>query len=191
MAVRSVYVSEGEYLQAERQASAKSEYLAGQVFAMAGASIEHAAITLNIAAELLRQIRHKGCHVYAQDVRVKVTPASAYFYPDVVVVCGTPQVAGEQRDTLLNPVLIVEVLSPSTEEFDRGEKFFAYQKLDSLREYLLVSQDRVHVEQFVRQADGLWQRREYTQPEQVVQLESVGAVLPLRAVYEGVVLPSS
>lgn len=127
MAVRSTYVSEAEYLRTEREADVKREYLKGQVFAMAGASIEHAIITLNIAAELLRQVRPKGCLVFTQDVRVKIAFASAYFYPDVVVVCGQPQLADERRDTVLNPVLVVEVLSPPTEGFDRTEKFLAYQ----------------------------------------------------------------
>ncbi|MDW8291241.1 MAG: Uma2 family endonuclease, partial [Armatimonadota bacterium] len=127
-----------------------------------------------------------GCIVLSGDMRVKIPRASAYFYPDVIVVCGQPRLEDEQADSLLNPVVIIEVLSPSTEGFDRGEKFLAYQKLDSLREYLLVSQDRVHVEQFVRLPDGSWQRREYTRSEQVVQLESVGVALLVSAVYEGV-----
>ena len=185
MAVRSIYISEAEYLQAERRAQTKSEYLAGQVFAMAGTSIEHAAITLNIAAELLRQLRGKGCRVLTQDVRVKVAQANAYFYPDVVVVCGQPELEDENRDTLLNPVVVVEVLSPSTEGFDRTVKFFAYQKLVSLREYLLVSQDKISVEHFIRQPDGQWLKREYTQPGEVVVLESIEAGIQVSVIYEG------
>lgn len=186
MAVRSTYISESQYLQSERQSQTKSEYLAGQVFAMAGASIEHAAIVLNIAAELLAQLRSRGCRVFTQDVRVKVEQASAYFYPDVVIVCGQPQLEDEQRDTLLNPVVVIEVLSPSTEIFDRSVKFFAYQKLPSLREYLLVAQDKVRVEHFIRQPDGQWLQREYTQAEEVIHLTSVNIDLPVQTVYEGI-----
>ena len=186
MAVRSIYVSEAEYLQAERQAQTKSEYLAGQVFAMAGASRLHNTITLNIAGALRQSLRERGCSLFAIDMRVKVHDASAYFYPDVVIVCGQPQFEDEQEDNLLNPVVIKEVLSPSTEDFDRTEKFFAYQKLDSLREYLLVSQDKVHVEHFIRHPNGQWFKREYTRGEQGVVLESIEVGIPISAIYEGI-----
>ncbi|GIV15961.1 MAG: hypothetical protein KatS3mg022_1396 [Armatimonadota bacterium] len=191
MAVRSApYISEADYLQAERQAQTKSEYLAGQVFAMAGASRVHNRITFNLGGQLYAALRGRTCEAYIGDMRVKVQKASAYFYPDVVVVCGQPQFEDEQEDNLLNPVVIVEVLSPSTEDFDRTEKFFAYQKLDSLREYLLVSQDKVCVEHFIRQPDGQWLKREYTQLEHTIQLESAGIALPVQAIYEGVTFSS-
>ncbi len=186
MAVRSTYISEVQYLQAERQSPTRSEYLAGQVFAMAGASFVHNTITLNLVSALRQNLRGKGCSVLAIDMRVKVSEASAYFYPDVVVVCGQPQFEDEQEDNLLNPTVIIEVLSPSTEELDRSVKFFAYQKLPSLREYLLVAQDRIRIEHFIRQPDGQWLQREYTLPEEVMALESVGARIPLSVVYEGI-----
>ncbi len=192
MAVRSIpYVSEAEYLQAERQAQTKSEYLAGQVFAMAGASRAHNTITLNIAGELRQGLRTQGCSLFAIDIRVKVRDVSAYFYPDVIIVCGQPQFEDEQEDNLLNPVVIIEVLSPSTEDFDRGEKFLVYQRIPSLSEYLLVAQDKMCVEHFIRQPDGRWVKREYTHPEQVVHLESVDADLPMQTVYEGITFASS
>ncbi|MDW8291337.1 MAG: Uma2 family endonuclease, partial [Armatimonadota bacterium] len=188
MAVRSVYVSEVEYLQAERQASVKSEYLAGQVFAMAGASRAHNRIVFNLGGLLYTALQGRECEAYLGDMRVKIPQASAYFYPDVAIVCGKPQFEDEQEDSLLNPMVVIEVLSPSTEGFDRGEKFLLYQRLPSLREYVLVSQQSMRVEQFVRLPDGGWQRREYTRPEQVMQLESVGVALSVQAVYEGVEL---
>ena len=192
MAVRSTpYISEAEYLQAQRQAQTKSEYLAGQVFAMAGAPRTHNTITLNLVGASRQRLRARGCSLFAIDIRVRIQDASAHFYPDVVIVCGQPQFEDEQEDNLLNPVVIVEVLSPSTEDFDRGEKFFAYRKLTSLREYLLVSQNKVCIEHFIRQPDGQWLKREYTHPEQVVHLESVGADLPVQTVYEGITLTSS
>ncbi len=186
MAVRSIYISEAQYLQAERQAQTKSEYLAGQVFAMAGASRVHNRIAFNLGGQLYAALRGRDCEAYLGDMRVKVREASAYFYPDVVVVCGQPQFEDEQEDNLLNPVVIIEVLSPSTEDFYRTEKFFAYQKLTSLREYLLVSQDKVHVEHLIRQPGGEWLKREYTQGEQVVVLESIEAGIPVSVIYEGV-----
>lgn len=191
MAVRSIpYITEAQYLEAERLAKSKSEYLAGQVFAMAGASRAHNTITLNIAGELRRTLRQQGCSVFAIDMRVKIPAASAYFYPDVVIVCGQPRFEDEHEDNLLNPVAVIEVLSPSTEDFDRTQKFFAYQKLDTLREYLLVSQDRVHIEQFTRQQDGQWWKREYTRLEEVVYLQSVDIYVPLQTVYEGITFSS-
>jgi Uma2 family endonuclease len=153
---------------------------------MAGASFVHNTITLNLVSALRQNLRGKGCSVLAIDMRVKVSEASAYFYPDVVAVCGQPQFEDEQEDNLLNPTVIIEVLSPSTEELDRSVKFFAYQKLPSLREYLLVAQDRIRIEHFIRQPDGQWLQREYTRAEQVIHLESTNIDLPVQAVYEGV-----
>lgn len=188
MAVRSIsYISESDYLEAERRAQTKSEYLAGQVFAMAGASRVHNRITFNLGGQLYAALRGRTCEAYVGDMRVKVQAASAYFYPDVVIVCGQPQFEDEQEDNLLNPTVVIEVLSPSTEDFDRTEKFFAYQRLDSLREYLLVSQDKVCVEHFIRQPDGQWLKRAYTLMEQVVHLESVNIDLPVQAIYEGII----
>ncbi|MCS6830639.1 MAG: Uma2 family endonuclease [bacterium] len=191
MAVRTIpYISEAQYLQMERQARTRSEYLAGQVLAMAGASRAHNKIAINLGVQLYTALRGRDCEVYLSDMRTKVSQASAYFYPDVVVVCGEPQFEDEHEDNLLNPTVIVEILSPSTEDFDRTEKLLAYQKLDSLREYLLVSQQEVHVEHLVRQADGQWLKREYTRLGEIVHLESVQVELPVQAIYEGIVFPS-
>jgi len=186
-AVRAVrYISEAEYLQTERQASAKSEYLAGQVRAMAGASYAHNRLCTNIAANLHFALRNKPCVVLSSDMRVKIADVNAYFYPDVVIVCGQPQFEDEQEDNLLNPTVVIEVLSPSTESFDRGEKFAAYQRIPTLREYLLVAQDRIQVEHYIRQPGGEWQLTEYTDQAQNVHLASVGVDLPVELIYEGV-----
>ncbi len=174
MAVGSTYISEAEYLQTEREAEVKREYLRGQVFAMAGAPFAHVRIATNLIGTLYQDLHGTGCMVLSGDMRVKVSEASADFYPDVLVVRGQPFFEDDRADSLLNSVLIFEVLSSSTEEFDRREKFLAYQQLESLREYVLVSQERVWVEQWGRQADETWLRREYTQPEQELRLESVG-----------------
>ncbi len=187
MAVRSIrYISEAEYLTVERHSQTKSEYLAGQVFALAGASRAHNRITDNIGGMLYNALRGSGCEFFTSDMRVKVVEASAYFYPDVVIVCGEPQFEDEKEDNLLNPLVIFEVLSESTEPFDRGEKFFAYRRIPSLREYLLVAQDKMRVEHYIRQSDGEWLLREYTGADTVIRLESVAVELPLQQVYEGV-----
>ena len=188
-AVRTI--SQAEYLQTERLAPTKSEYLAGRVIAMAGASYAHNRLSTNIAANLHLALRNKPCVVLGSDMRVKIAEVNAYFYPDVVIVCGQPQFEDEQEDTLLNPTVVIEVLSPSTEAFDRGEKFAAYQRIPTLREYLLVAQDRMQVEQYVRQPGGEWQRTEYTDLAQKVHLPSVGIDVPVELIYEGVNLTHS
>lgn len=175
-----------EYLAMERQAPFKSEYHAGEIFAMAGASVTHNIITLNVATQLRVQLRGGPCRPFAADMRVRVGPADLYAYPDVAVVCGERRFADEQRDVLLNPTVIVEVLSPGTEEYDRGDKFAGYRHLESLQEYLLVAQDRPRVEQYTRQADGQWRLSEAAHLDAVMHLSSLAADLALSEVYADV-----
>ncbi|MGH8057365.1 MAG: Uma2 family endonuclease, partial [Candidatus Entotheonellia bacterium] len=140
----------------ERTAAYKSEYVRGEVFAMAGASPTHVLMVSNIVAALHGQLRHRPCTVYSTDLRVKVQASGLYTYPDVVVVCGDLQFDDDHQDTLLNPILIIEVLSESTKDYDRGGKFAQYRKIPSFAEYVLVAQDECHVEHFVKQAHGGW-----------------------------------
>jgi len=181
-----VHVPETDYLQAERQNPTKREYLAGEVRALAGASEPHNIIVFNLGGMLYHSLRSKSCRGYVVDMRVKVPELPAYLYPDVVIVCGQPQFEDEQKDNLLNPTVVIEVLSPSTEAFDRGEKFATYQRIPTLREYLLVAQDRTYVEQFIRQPNGQWSCRVYDQPEQSVALLGGTVSLPLQGIYEGI-----
>ena len=176
------YITPEEYLTAERSAKVKSEYIYGEIFAMSGASNAHNLITLDVATELNLQLRGSSCLVYSNDMRVKTKPTGSYFYPDVVVVCDKPRFEDNVFDTLLNPILIVEVLSPSTEAFDRGEKFAHYQELVSLREYILVSQDRMHVEQH-RLIEAQWVRNKFEAPEDVLKFNSIQCELTLRDIY--------
>lgn len=143
-----------DYLAQERAAVVKSEYFDGEVFAMAGASEPHNLIAMNVGAELRAALRGR-CRVYPSDMRIK-SPSGLYTYPDVVVVCGKPQFEGDRRDVLVNPSLIVEVLSSSTEGYDRGKKFEHYRQIPSLQSYLLVATDRRSVELYVRQPAGAW-----------------------------------
>jgi len=175
-----------EYLALERKAEYKSEYLAGEIFAMSGASRQHNLIAGNVFASLHAQFRNRPCEVYMGDMRVKVSPTGLYTYPDVVALCGEPQFDDEQKDTLLNPTVIIEVLSPSTEAYDRGSKFGHYRKLTSLVEYLLISQDEPHVEHYVRQADNQWLLSETSSVQDAVQLPSVNCSLVLAEIYEKV-----
>lgn len=174
-----------EYLTSERKATVKSEYLSGQIIAMSGASLAHTRIIADIVTELNIQLRGRNCEVISNDMRVKTGAKGAYFYPDVVVFCGDPEFEDNVFDTLLNPTLVVEVLSPSTEVFDRGEKFAQYQELVSLREYILVSQDRLRVEQY-RLMKMQWVATEFRRYEDVLPLVSIGCELPVRDIYRRV-----
>jgi Uma2 family endonuclease len=158
---------------------------------MSGASREHILITGNVLRDLSLQLMSKPCEVYSNDMRVKVSPTGMYTYPDVVSVCGQPSFEDNQLDTLTNPTVIIEVLSPSTEAYDRGETFAHYQRLESLVEYVLVSQDKVRVEQFVRQAhaDNEWVFSEVSCEDGRLRLTSIGCELSLARIYDKIVFP--
>jgi Uma2 family endonuclease len=181
-------VSPEQYLETERQAERKSEYHNGEMFAMAGAKEAHNLLVANTLASLHRQLRSRPCRVYPSDMRVRVSATGLSTYPDVVAVCGERLFLDDQRDTLLNPDLLVEVLSPSTEAYDRGRKFEQYKMLESLREYLLIASDRMHVDLYTRQADGRWLLTSADKPEDSLTLESVEAQLTLADLYEKVEL---
>lgn len=174
-----------EYLARERQAEGKTEFLDGEIFAMTGASRRHNRIVLNVASSLDRQLKEKGCEVFASDMRVRVPAVDLYTYPDVAVACGEPRFEDAELDTLLNPVLIVEVLSKTTEGYDRGTKFAQYRTLPSLAEYLLIAQDRVHAEYFVRESDR-WILTETDAIARTLELPSIGCTLALSDVYDRV-----
>ena len=171
-----------EYLVMEREAAFKSEYRDGKIVAMPGASHKHNLIAGNIFGEIYVQFRDRTCVVYVNDMRVKVSDTGLYTYPDVVVVCDEPRFDDNHFDTLLNPTVLVEVLSPSTENYDRNDKFLSYQILESLQEYILVSQNGVHVEQYICQ-DGKWILREFRSLDDVLQIASIECELALRAIY--------
>jgi Uma2 family endonuclease len=173
-----------EYLEAERSAETKSEYFAGEVFAMAGAGEAHNLVVANVVGELRQRLKQRPCRVYPSDLRVLVSETGLYTYPDVVVVCGEPRFLDEKRDTLLNPTLLVEVLSDATEAYDRGKKFEHYRRIDSLQEYVLVSPTAPRVERFLRQEGGTWLFSEASEIAATAELSSIGCALPLAEVYE-------
>ena len=176
------YFTPEEYIALERKAHFKSEYFDGHIIAMSGASFKHSLIVSNISGELHLQFKGRGCSVHTNDMRVRPSLDDSYFYPDVVVVCGEPEFEDDTFDTLLNPIVIVEVLSPSTERRDRGEKFARYKHLTSLKEYLLVSQDKVWVEHHRRHGTQ-WVLSHYRALEEILLLPSIGCELPLRDIY--------
>ena len=177
-----------EYLALERKATIKSEYLNGQMYAMSGTSRAHNLICLNIGGELRTQLKERACEVYTNDMRVKVTAAGLYIYPDVLVVCEEPRFEDDSFDTLLNPTGLFEVLSPSTEAYDRGAKFGYYRQLDSMQEFTLVSQDLMRVEHYIRHKEQ-WILTEFGSLNDVVRLTSIDCELPLREIYAKVEFP--
>lgn len=177
-----------EYLARERNAEYRSEYFAGEIFAMSGASEPHNMITTNLVRELSQQFKGRPCRVYASDMRVKVSATGLYTYPDVVALCGEPQFDDRQKDTLLNPTVLIEVLSPSTEAYDRGQKSIHYRRLASLEEYLFIAQDRAQVEHYQRQPGGQWLFSEVSALHETVALPSISCVLALVDIYDKVAL---
>ena len=177
-----------EYLEIERKAEYKSEYYGGEMFAMSGARRAHNLVAMNVGGVLYNQLRSRSCEAYPSDMRVRVSATCLYTYPDVVVVCGKPQFADNEMDTLVNPTVLVEVLSPSTEAYDRGRKFEHYRKIESLRQYLLVASERVSVELFTRQAGGQWLLSSAAGLEEELNLESIECRLRVGDIYEKVEL---
>jgi Uma2 family endonuclease len=180
------WISPEEYLEIERRAERKSEYFNGEMFLMAGASKEHGHIAVEITAIVRNQLRGKPCVPFGSDTRVKI-PGKNFFYPDLTIACS-PEWMDNEFDTLLNPVVVFEVLSPSNEAWDRGGKFREYRRIPSLREYVLVSQDKPLIEIYSRREDGAWLLRAVEGRDASIALESVeGVVLPLSEIYERVV----
>jgi Uma2 family endonuclease len=174
-----------EYLTLERKAEHKSEYFDGQIYAMTGASREHNLIAGNVFGEIRTRLRGRPCEVYMSEMRVKVRETGLYTYPDVVAVCGEPRFEDAEVDTLLNPTLLIEVLSPSTEAYDRGRKSAHYRRLASLAEYVLMAQDRMHVEHYARHGER-WVLTEVSDSDGVLTLPSLGCEVPLAEIYERV-----
>jgi Uma2 family endonuclease len=175
-----------EYLVRERLAETRSEYYQGEVFAMAGASEKHNTIVTNLVASLVTKLRGRKCRIYSSDMRLLVSDAGLYTYPDVLVVCGKPILADTHADILTNPALIIEVLSESTKDYDRGGKFHQYMRIPSLQEYLTVSQTEMLIDKRIRQADNSWVIREVVPSNGKVVIECLGIELDFAEIYDQV-----
>ena len=175
-------LSVDEYLAFERAAEIKHEYDDGEIIAFAGASREHNLVSTNSSRHLGNQLEGKPCEVYVAEMRVRVAPTK-YVYPDVVVVCGEPEFADEEFDILLNPTVIIEVLSPSTESRDRGDKLQYYGALESVKDYLLIAQDRIRVDHYVKQSPIEWNLRVYTGAEDEIEIATIGCKLSVAIIY--------
>ncbi len=180
-----------EYLSMERASSEKHEFAFGEIFAMTGASVTHGRIVTNLVRVLGNKLLERPCDVFTSDLRLCVDPKNRYTYPDIIVICGKPQFLDNQFDTLLNPDLIVEVLSDSTRNYDRGEKFQQYRSIPSFREYLVVEQAKIHVERYSKQPDGTWSLWETDLLDSVVQLSSIGVAIQVSDIYRRTDLSTS
>jgi Uma2 family endonuclease len=180
------YLTPEDYLAVERQAETRSDYLDGEMFARAGGSLRHNVIVGNLVGELSLQLKKRPCQVHPSGLRVHVPATGLYTYPDVIVVCGEPKLEDQNFDTLLNPRLIVEVLSPTTEAYDRGKKFEHYRTIDSLAEYVLVAQSEPRVEQFLRQDGHQWLLTATSGLDGAVSLSSIEVELALAEIYDKV-----
>lgn len=184
------YLTPEEYLHRERKAEFRSEYFRGETFAMAGASANHNLIVLNSGASLRDQLKKKPCRVYPSDLKLRIEATGLYTYPDLSVVCGEPQLESDAGDVLLNPVVLVEVLSDSTEAYDRGKKFEHYRTIPSLRHYVLIAQDRHSIDCFTRSADGSWNLTSCQGLDGKVMLDAIDGELAGAEVYDKVVFAS-
>ncbi len=173
-----------EYLAFERHHPEKHMFVDGNVILQAGSSRAHAIISANVLSNLHQQLHARSCTVYGSDMRIAIPKAKRYVYAEVTVACQTSQFEDDQEDILTNPTLIVEVLSPSTERDDRGKKFLAYQTINSFQEYLVIAQDSIFIEHFVRHTDKLWLFEAITDLTSEVRLGSIDCTLSIASIYE-------
>ncbi|MET0754046.1 MAG: Uma2 family endonuclease [Pyrinomonadaceae bacterium] len=173
-----------EYLEYERNSDEKHEYLEGEIFAMSGAKRNHNIIAWNIGDELKQKLKGRNCEAYPADTRVFVPETGLYTYPDLVVVCGEPKFQDSVSDTLLNPVLLIEVFSDSTEGYDRGKKFQNYRAIESLQEYVLVAQDEARIEKYVKSGDGFWVLSDAVGIKAEIKFDSIDCIIALKEVYD-------
>lgn len=178
-------VSAEEYLALDRAAEVRSEFLDGEMIAMSGGSANHSTLKVNLTREISTILLGSSCQVFNSDLRIRVS-SRMYAFPDLTVVCGKPQLADGRRDILLNPKVIFEVLSPSTERYDRGLKLHHYRAIETLQDYVLVSQDQILIEQYTRGEAGVWSFRDYQTAEDTLLIPSIGVSLALARIYERV-----
>jgi Uma2 family endonuclease len=187
MSHRGSVLTPEQYLEIERKAEYKSEYIDGAMFAMANASRDHARIVTNSVVQLWQQLRGGPCEVVATDLRLHIKAVRVYTYPDIMVICGARGLAGEEEDTAPNPRFIAEVLSDSTKNYDQGEKFRFYRTIPGFCDYLLIAQDSIRAQRYQRRSDGAWILREFASEDDKIQLDSIECRLDLGALYERVV----
>lgn len=174
-----------EYLQMERASNVKHEYYQGEIFAMSGASNRHNFIFTNIFGEVCLQLKNSACHTFGSDMRMHIPENTLFTYPDISIYCGSPATTDVEEDTLIQPTIIIEILSKSTRDYDRGTKFNLYRDIPTLKEYMLIDTEKIAVEVFRINAHACWELQEYKTLQQMVQLPTVGVALSMQAIYKG------
>ena len=174
-----------EYLEMEKEALEKHEYYKGEIFAMSGASARHNVISVNILIALGIALKGKSCRPYGSDMRIHIPENSLFTYPDISIICGDVITSKEDEDTATQPTVIIEILSPSTKNYDRGVKFMLYRAIPTLKDYILIDSKSIHAEHFAINKEGLWQLKEYNKPEEKIIIETLNVQLLLEDVYEG------
>ena len=173
-----------EYLETENASFEKHEYYKGEIFAMSGAGPRHNIVSINIIASLHNSLKGKPCQPYASDMRIHIPENTLFTYPDISIICGDIMSSTEDENTSTNPTIIFEILSPSTMNYDRGGKFMLYRSIPTLKEYILIDPESIHIEQFATNKDGLWQLKEYANKTDQLSLESIGITLLLEDIYD-------
>ncbi|MEP7110021.1 MAG: Uma2 family endonuclease [Ferruginibacter sp.] len=179
------YISEKDYLIAERKAFEKHEYYKGEIFAMSGASFPHNDIFSNLFADLGSKLKGKSCRPYGSDLRIHIPSNTLYTYPDISIICGEKESTDDQFDTATNPSVIIEILSKSTKDYDKGSKFTLYRAIETLKEYILVDSTNISVEKFIRLTDNSWQLTEYKFLTDAFSISTVDIKILLSDIYEG------
>ncbi len=184
------YYTASEYLAFERTSETKHEFYKGEIFDMSGASLGHNHIQINLVGEVRTFLKGKSCNVFGSDLRIHIPSNSLYTYPDAIIICGKPEMLDEAFDTVLNPTVIVEILSPSTQRYDRGEKFMLYRSIPSLQEFIVVDSENIAVEHYKRNEDNTWLLQEWKEITDILTIATIGFALPLNELYSGVNLPA-
>ncbi|MEO6328764.1 MAG: Uma2 family endonuclease [Ginsengibacter sp.] len=179
------FYSVQEYLEMEKDSLEKHEYYKGEIFAMSGAGTRHNIISTNLIGNIFNALKGKNCRPYGSDMRVHIPENSLFTYPDISIICGDVKISKEDEDTATQPTVIIEILSPSTTNYDRGVKFILYRAIPTLKEYILVEAESIHVEHFSINKEGLWQLKEYSKSEEIIFAESVNVQFQLADIYEG------
>lgn len=180
------YISEQDYLETERVALDKHEYYQGEVFAMSGASLKHNRVFSNLFGEIQNKLKGKSCQPYGSDLRIHIPKNTLYTYPDISIICGNPELTDEHFDTATNPTVIIELLSKSTRNYDRFEKFSLYREITSLNEYILIDTQKLHIEKHIRNADNSWQLTDYYSISDSITISSVNVTISLTDIYAGI-----
>jgi Uma2 family endonuclease len=182
------YFTEKEYLEIERSALDKHEFYKGEIFAMSGASIPHNIIAMNCYIDLGTKLKGKNCNPFGSDLRIHIPKNTLYTYPDISIICGDIETTDDKFDTVTNPSVIIEILSESTKNYDKGGKFTLYREIESLKEYILIDSEAVMVEKFIKNVDNSWQLTEYKKLEDFFTIDTVAIKMELTTIYAGVKL---